>query len=174
MKKLHAYINSITTPKTIKTLLILTLLNGVLFLIPPFSIITTKHLDTIQFYSANQVYQILTAQGEAGRAASNLMHWTIDLTFPILLSALLALWITSTWKKVLPAENPWLYLNLLPLVFVLADYAENITSLTLISRFPEELLGLAQAVSIFSTFKWLGMISSILVGIIGLLRARRL
>ena len=152
--RIHKLINRKSSKKTLWIFLALTLVNGVLFqIVPGEALMKAGTLDIAGFYAPSDVYEILMAQGAAGRSRYVLVESTVDLTFPFIFSAFFAFWITETWRKLLPEGSPWLKMNMLGLGSMGFDYLENVSAIILAVNFPTEFAGLAAAVSVFSAVK---------------------
>lgn len=93
-------------------------------------------LDMTFTTGPQQVYALLDALGEAGRAFDLTRIVPLDLVFPatyaLFLSVAIA-WVLSRW---LPQESPWTLLNLAPVIAAFADYCENAKVITLPLTYP--------------------------------------
>ena len=85
-------------------------------------------LDVLNYYSPEDGYQLLFSLGEKGRHAYRLANYT-DFVLPILLFLSIAL------PYVALRKNPS-YL-LLPLIYLIADYVENVAEKYVLEIFPE-------------------------------------
>jgi hypothetical protein len=115
-------------------------------------------------YSPQHAYDILTAQGEAGRAFY--LHKIIpqDFLFPLLYALFYATALTYLAQRLFPADHPLQNIGLFGLCAGLADWAENLCLLGLLLNFPQRLDALARAASIFTVAKtFLVMLNMIMV-----------
>jgi hypothetical protein len=88
-------------------------------------------------FSVDEVYARIEAFGAAGRAAYQRMTFTSDLVFPLALFAFL-LQLTRYVSERVPTLSPLAKKGLLlvPLAWLLADFAENWTVFQLLEHFP--------------------------------------
>ena len=115
-------------------------------------------------YSPQGVYDILTAQGEAGR--SFYLHTIIpqDFPFPLLYALLFATILTYLAQRLFPPTHPLQHIGLLGLLAGLADWAENLCLLTLLLNYPQRLDAVAMLANIFTIAKWsLALLNFILI-----------
>ena len=144
----------------------LTFINLVLFIIPglPGSIQTivknapnAKLPDMRLIYSPQEISGFLKNIGSDGRKAFQMMHITIDLTFPLLYGLFFYSMfssISSQHKKVLPM------FGFLPTVF---DLLENFTLILITNRYPAELLILARLTQISTWLKFTFILLNIIL-----------
>lgn len=104
-------------------------------------------------YSPQQAYDILTAQGENGRAFY--LHSIIpqDFLFPLLYALFYATTLTYMAQRLLPADHVFQHIGLLGLSAGLADWAENLVLLGLLLNYPQRLDTLAMVANIFTLVK---------------------
>ena len=111
-------------------------------------------LDMTFTTGPDQVYSVLSALGDAGRAF-NLTHIVpLDLVFPFTYGLFLALGISWGLSRLLPEGSPWLLLNLAPVCAAAADYCENAGVITLLLAYPARLDAVAWFVSIMYSVKF--------------------
>lgn len=147
--------------KTIILLGFLILVNLILFNLPglPFGISSaTANAPNMQIpdlmfsYSADYVFDFLTAIEPAGRASYQLTHLTIDLSFPLLFS-LFFVAVMNRFVSLLGWPSKHLpYIGLFSGVF---DLAENFTLLYITDRYPQFFPNLSQLAQIFTLGKFL-------------------
>ena len=119
-------------------------------------------LDMEFTYTPVQAYAMLAALGDAGRAFYLTRIVPLDLVFPLaytLFYAVAISWLLSRW---LPAESPWMRLNLVPLVAGAADYCENIGVVAMLLAYPAELYGVAAFTAVISPIKYTFIAVSVL------------
>lgn len=146
--------------KTILVLGLLILVNMMLFSLPslPYSSnnVTANAPDMqipdmMFIYSADYIYNFLTAIGPSGRESYQLTHLTIDLSFPLLFSLFFAALI-SRFVNLLGWPS-----NTLPFICLFSgvlDLAENFTLVTITHRFPEYLQNLSKLSQTFTLGKF--------------------
>jgi hypothetical protein len=104
-------------------------------------------------YSPQRVYDILTAQGEAGRAFY--LHYIVpqDFPLPLFYALFFAIALTLLARRLFPANHPLQRIGLLGLCAGLADWGENLSLLTLLVSYPQRLDTLASVASTFTVIK---------------------
>ena len=110
--------------------------------------------DTSIFYTPAQLYAMAQQYGAEGREAYIHARWTFDLLFPLVYGIFM---ITSIGWLSAHASSPGSILqlsNLLPVLGVLFDYLENISTSLVMARFPSELPWVALLATIFTLAKW--------------------
>jgi len=83
-------------------------------------------LDLEWHYDAEGAYQLLTSQGEAGRALYRLGLWTLDIVIPVAVSMWLAIGITLAQRRLADWQCRARYLSLFPIVAGMSDLLDNI------------------------------------------------
>lgn len=141
------------------------LINGRPFGLPALAEITggAGILDMAFTYTPVQAYAMLAALGDAGRAFYLTRIVPLDLVFPLaytLFYAVTISWLLSRW---LPAESPWMRLNLVPLVAGVADYCENIGVIAMLLAYPAELYEVAAITAVISPIKFTFIAASMLL-----------
>ena len=96
-------------------------------------------LDMTFTTSPQQVYAVLDALGEAGRAFDLTHIVPLDLVFPFTYALFLSIAITYVLSRFLPQESPWFRLNLVPVIAGAADYCENAGVIALLVSYPARL-----------------------------------
>jgi len=130
--------------------------------------------DTSFWYSADDLRQAAGEFGSDGRDAYVQARFTFDLVWPLVYGAFLATALSWLLARGLSASSPWRRLNLLPVVVVLLDYAENVCTAVTIGRYPAETAVLPYLAPFFTASKWLLItVSFLLIPIAGFLALRR-
>jgi len=125
-------------------------------------------IDSMFAYTPTQVYDVISDYGEQGRQHHAVTELTADLVYPILYSLLLSLLVTLVFRRAFARTGFMQKLWLLPFAAALTDYAENITVVTLLLRYPQKLTGVAWAASLCTTAKWALVGVSFILIIVGL------
>ncbi len=130
--------------------------------------------DLSLFYSPADLIRMAESYGPEGRQAYVYARFTFDLVFPLVYAFFL---ITSTsWllERLIPAENPWRKLNLIPLIGMLFDLLENGSAAWVMRAYPNQANIAAITASIFTPLKWLFVIASfIILGITAFMTFRK-
>jgi hypothetical protein len=103
----------------------------------------------------DQVYAVLFALGNAGRAFDLTHIVPLDLVFPFTYALFLALGISWALSRLLPEGSPWFLLNLAPVLAAAADYCENVGVIALLLTYPARLDPVAWLVSCMYSIKFL-------------------
>ncbi len=119
-------------------------------------------------YSPQRAYDILTAQGDAGRAFY--LHAIVpqDFPFPFFYALFFATALTCLVQILFPHNRRLLQIGLLGLCAGLADWMENLCLLVLLLRYPQRLDSVAVLASVFTITKAVLMTLSVVALLIGL------
>ena len=133
--------------------------------------------DTSFWYTAADLYAAAEAWGPDGRAAYVLARITFDVVWPLVYGFFLVTALAWLWARVVWPGRRWRRVALLPILVVLCDYAENACTATVIARYPERTLLVADLAALFTVAKWILLGSCFVllaVGVVGaVLRWRR-
>lgn len=111
-------------------------------------------LDMTLTTSPDQVYTVLSALGDAGRAFDLTRIIPLDLVFPFTYALFLAVaisWGLSRWQ---PESSPWFLLNLAPVIAGAADYCENAGVIAMLLAYPLRLDPVAVFTSVMYIVKF--------------------
>lgn len=121
-------------------------------------------LDTRLFYTSQKAYEILQAQGSAGRYAYMNFLTLFDSFFPILYSLTFAVVILVLFRRTYLVDLWGRMLLLTPFIVCIFDYMENITILTMLFKYPVH-IEMAALAGYFTLAKWIfTWISVFLIG----------
>ncbi len=130
--------------------------------------------DLSFYYSSDELYRMAEAYGEQGRKAYLQARWTFDLLWPIVYTVFLSTAISWLFKLGLSVGSRWRIANVVPVIGMLFDYLENISTSLVMLRYPQPCLLGATLAPIFTSLKWIfvgGSFAVLLIGIAaGLLR----
>jgi hypothetical protein len=126
-------------------------------------------LDLERGYSPERAYEILTAQGETGRAFYLGSIIPLDFLFPLTYTLFYLTANTFILQRLFADSSPLRKLSLLPLVAGLADYVENIFILVLLLGYPTRRDFVAILANTLTVTKGLFMVASMLLLVVGLL-----
>lgn len=104
-------------------------------------------------YSPQRAYDILTAQGQVGRAFYLQRIIPQDFVLPLLYALFYAMALNRLAQRLCPPHHPLQHIGLLGLCTVLADWAENLCLFGLLLNYPQRLDALAMLASIFTVVK---------------------
>ena len=125
-------------------------------------------VDTRFYYTPGEVYQIAEAYGESGRRAYITARLTFDLVWPWAYAFFFGSLISFVFTRTFPSESRWQLANLVPVVGLCFDYAENLGISLIMAAFPLRLDGLAWATTMFTMLKWVFVNASFLIPAVGL------
>lgn len=111
-------------------------------------------IDLQFFYTPEQVYAMVAAYGEAGRATYRLFELTGDILYPIVYTLFFSLLLTWLLQRGLPATNKLQRLNVVPFGAWVFDLLENICIVTMLSLYPATPAVVAWPATIFTMIKW--------------------
>jgi len=133
-------------------------------------------LDMRMSYTPEEVYQLFSALGIAGRQAYRTLHLVPDMLFPISYALLFAF--TGAWflVRLLPLEHPLQWLILTPLISGLADIFENLSLVVSGLVYPNRIDWLAQVASLLTKIKFglmpIGLVFLIIIVVMWFVRKR--
>jgi hypothetical protein len=133
--------------------------------------------DSSLFYTREQLYAFAEAYGADGRSSYVLARLTFDVVWPLVYGAMLVLVIGWLLTKCTDFGDLPRLVILLPVLAVLADYAENTCTAIVMARWPETTDVLASLAGVFTAVKWTTLSLAFLVvpvlGVAALVRRRR-
>jgi len=131
--------------------------------------------DQSFFYAPADLYRMAEAYGAAGRQAYVRARFTFDLVFPLVYTLFLVTAISWLFGRAFGPGSLWQRANLVPLLGMLFDFAENVSAATVIGRFPLRTPVLDVLAPVFTAVKWLfvgGSFVLLLVGVAALVLRR--
>ena len=139
-----------------------------------------KTLDMMPLgYDSEYINTLFDALGERGRNVYLYYQIPIDMIYPFLFGLSYCLLIAYFLKKLHKLNTPYIYLCFLPVIAGIADYAENLGIITMLSNYPELTQFSMTATNIFSIVKsmtttvyFAALISTLLLLGIKLLRGK--
>jgi uncharacterized membrane protein YoaT (DUF817 family) len=120
-------------------------------------------MDLRLSYTPDELYAALSALGEAGRAAYVRNILILDLAWPLVYGTFLTLLPLYAFADKPPRRRR--LLAGIAVVGVILDYAENMSVLTLVLRFPDRVDALARVASGFTTAKWVFVSAAMVVAV---------
>lgn len=105
-------------------------------------------------FSASEVYARIEAFGSAGRAAYARMTFTVDLVFPLVLLAFLVQLLRYVTERSTVGERARWLAFLLPVAWLLSDFAENAVIHRLLTTYPARHDSLAGALGALTYLKF--------------------
>lgn len=139
------------------------------FVLPGQSVSSTSQPDESRspdlsfYYSATELYEMADSYGEEGREAYIRARFTFDLIWPLVYGFFLVATISWLSKFAFPAGSIWQRSNLLPVMGVIFDYLENISTSLVMWRYPAQTLFLDWFAGIFTAIKWITIGTSFVI-----------
>jgi len=133
-------------------------------------------LDMRMSYTPEEVYQLFSALGIAGRQAYRTLHLVPDMLFPISYALLFSF--TGAWflVRLLPLEHPLQWLILTPLISGLADILENLSLVVSGLVYPNRMDWLVQVASLLTKIKFglmpIGLVFLIIIVVVWFVQNR--
>lgn len=125
--------------------------------------------DTSFWYSPADLYRMAEAYGVEGRAAYIHARLTFDVVWPLAYGFFLTVCIAWVYKKAFQAGSRWQIANLAPLLGLLLDYLENLSTVLVMGRFPAQSPGIDALAPVFTLLKWTFVNGSFVLLLLGLM-----
>ena len=119
--------------------------------------------DSAFFYTASDLYAWAEAFGADGRSDYVYARYTFDLVWPLVYTFFLVAVLSWLLPKVFAPGSRWRLLNLLPVLAMLLDYAENLAASIVVSRWPSETPLVADVATLFTMGKWLSLTAAFIL-----------
>ena len=110
--------------------------------------------DTSLFYTAAALYDMAEAFGAAGRQAYIQARFTFDVVWPLIYGVFLVAAIGWLAGHAFRPGSPWRRLNLVPVLGVLFDYLENLSTSLVMARYPAQTPVVDALAGPFTLVKW--------------------
>jgi hypothetical protein len=127
--------------------------------------------DTSFFYTPNDLYRMAEAYGPEGRQEYVRVRFTFDLVFPLVYTLFLAAAISWTFSKAFPAGSRMRLANLVPVLGMLFDYMENLSTSLVMLRYPAHTAVVDLLAPFFTMVKWIFVSGSFVVLLVGVVLA---
>jgi hypothetical protein len=108
------------------------------------------------------------AYGPDGRAAYIRARLTFDVVWPLAYGFFLTASIAWVNKQAFPSGSRWQWANLAPLLGVLLDYLENLSTALVMGRYPDPTPVVDALAPIFTLLKWTFVNGSFVLLLLGL------
>jgi hypothetical protein len=110
--------------------------------------------DLSLYYSAEDLYQMAQDYGEEGREAYIRARFTFDLVWPLVYTFFLATTISWVYSRTFPPESRWRRANLAPVLGMIFDFLENLSTSLVMFRYPEQTPVADSVAAVFTFLKW--------------------
>lgn len=118
-------------------------------------------------YSPEMVYKMIAAYGERG-IRYHLILTAGDIVFPPSLALFFAIAITYFYSRLFPSRQLLKLLLVSPVIYLAADYLENVSIVTMLLSFPTSLPAVATIANTLFTIKNLSSAVMVMTALIGL------
>ena len=124
--------------------------------------------DMSFFYSADDLYEMAEAYGEAGRNAYIRTRFTFDIVWPLVYTLFLSTTISWAFQRAFSPQSWMRRLNLAPLIGALFDYLENLSTSLIMYRYPLQTPVVDFLAPLFTLLKWIFISASFFFLLIGI------
>lgn len=124
--------------------------------------------DLSFYYSIDELYQMAETYGDEGRREYIKARFTFDLLWPIVYTLFLATSLSWLFRRVFPTQSGWQLANLAPVLGMIFDYLENISTSLVMFRYPARTFVIDFLAPIFTSIKWIFVGGSFVLLLIGL------
>ncbi len=131
-------------------------------------------LDLQFAYTPQMAYESLHSYSNAIRKKYIIGEMTVDIIYPLFYTLFLSFSIFLIYKHKKDNNALAIQFALVPYIILVSDFIENTGIVTMLSKYPQELVSVAWGTSYFSTLKWVTVAFCFLLIIVGLLNNLRL
>jgi hypothetical protein len=117
--------------------------------------------DLSFYYSAQDLYHMAEVYGEQGRGAYLRARFTFDLIWPLVYTFFLCTAISWVYPRAFTADSFWRGANLVPVLAMLLDYLENLSTSLVMLRYPHPTIVVDSLAPLFTMLKWVLVIASV-------------
>jgi hypothetical protein len=123
--------------------------------------------DTSFYYTPQDLYRIAEAYGPEGRRAYVRARFTFDLIWPLVYAAFLSIGVSWVYGQAFSSESLWQRVNLIPVLGMLFDYLENLSTSLVMLRYPARTPIVDLLAPAFTLVKWALVGGSFLLLLVG-------
>ena len=133
----------------------------------------TQPIDLQFFYTPQKVYRMISTYSDELRASYRVFELTFDIAYPIAYTLFFSFAITWLFQRSFASDSKMHGYNVVPFGAWLFDLLENIGIVAMLSFYPSTPVLLAWVSTFFTTVKWLFVIESVGLLLVGLFMASR-
>lgn len=111
--------------------------------------------DTSLFYTAGELYEWAEEYGAAGRTAYVRARLTFDVVWPLVYTLFLTTALSWLMARAFAAGSGWRRANVVPLLGMLFDFAENGSTSLVMARYPAATPVVDTLAGVLTLVKWL-------------------
>jgi hypothetical protein len=119
-------------------------------------------------YSPEQLYNMAEAYGAEGRVAYIRARFSFDLIWPLVYTFFLTITLSWLFGRSFPPGSRWRLANLAPILGMLLDYLENLSTSLVMYRYPQPTDLAAYLAPVFTLLKWFSVSASFVLLLFGL------
>ena len=127
--------------------------------------------DLSLWYTPAELYHMAEAYGLVGRQAYIRARFSFDVAWPLVYGAFLVTAIGWLYARAFEPHSVWRLANLAPVMGVLLDWAENVSTSLVMARYPARTPGIDLLAPVFTLVKWVFVGGSFLLLLVGLVAA---
>ena len=124
--------------------------------------------DTSFIYTPQQLYRMADSYGPQGRQSYVQQRYTFDVVWPLVYTFFLVTSITWLYGRAFPDHSVWRSANIVPLLAILLDFLENISTSLVMLRFPQPTPVINWLAPVFTLLKWILVVGSFVLLLIGI------
>lgn len=128
-------------------------------------------LDLMFFYTPERAFEMIEKYGQEGRAIYMRIELTADLIYPVIYTLFFGLLISWLFQRGFEPNNPMQKWNVMPVGAWFFDLLENIGIVSMLSLYPAQSVALAWLTSLVGLVKWAFAVLSLVLILMGLVRA---
>jgi len=128
-------------------------------------------LDLMFFYTPDKAFEMIEKYGGAGRSIYLKIELSADIIYPIIYSLFYALLISWLFQRGFKPESKMQKWNVMPVGAWFFDLLENVGTVSMVSMYPSQPAILAWITMLFGSLKWTFALISIVLVLIGLVKA---
>lgn len=125
--------------------------------------------DMSFFYTPQELYEMADSYGEQGRSAYIRARFSFDLVWPIVYTLFLSTAVSWIFSQSFSPESRWRWANLTPVLGMVFDYLENISTSYVMYRYPAPTILIAWLAPLFTMIKWIFVSGSFMLLILGVM-----
>ena len=142
-------------------------------LIPVNSAPSIKPLDLQFAYTPQMAYESISSYSDVIRKKYIIGELTVDIIYPFFYTLFLSFSIFLIYRNKKDRNSLAIQFALVPYIILVSDLLENTGIVTMLFKYPQELISVAWGTSYFSTLKWVTVAFCFLLIIVGLLNNLR-
>lgn len=130
---------------------------------------TVMPLDLQFAYTPKMAYESMSSYSDVIKKKYIIGAMTVDIVYPIFYTLFLSFSIFLIYRHKKDNNALAIQFALVPYIILVSDLLENTGIVTMLAKYPQELISIAWGTSYFSTLKWVTVAFSLLLIVIGLL-----